>query len=229
MKLEVFALSDDPHAYLREVLDHGEVTFIDCMGDDRSIVNAARVSYNSNGTPEEDAKLIKYLLKNRHTSPFEHVVFTFKVKAPLFVLRQWQRHRTWSFNEVSARYTKLPNDFYTPEEGHVGSQHSSNKQMRALGEARDTELYYRTCSAAFDVYDTLLKEGWPRELARGVLPVSTYSEMYATVDLHNLLHFLELRLHDHTQYEIRVYAEQILELLKDFVPITLKAWNELRV
>lgn len=216
------------------VLDHGFVRLVDHMGSDLSIVRSARVSYDADwrtGDEEgKDAKLIRYLMKNRHTSPFESVVFTFEVKAPIFVLRQWHRHRTQSYNEISARYTELPEEFYVPDAEQITHQHASNKQMRDDVPHPDAGLMraYMTKSGndAFALYKTLLDRGCPRELARTVLPVSTYSRMFTTVNLHNLLHFLRLRLHEHAQYEIREYASAIFLLIKDIVPVTVAAFGE---
>lgn len=225
------------------VLDHGYVRLVSHMGDDLSAVRAARASHDAVWRTGEDSgkdeKLINYLIKNRHTTPFEHVIFTFEVKAPIFVLRQWHRHRTWSFNEVSARYSELPEEFYVPDSGKIGTQDGSNHQSRNIDHIdtkKDTyerEIYLRNvmiCSnkAAFCAYHNLLSKGVPRELARSVLPVATYSKMFATVDLHNLFHFLELRAHEHAQYEIRVYAESILHLIRPIVPVSVKAWKTYR-
>lgn len=219
---------------MKQVLNHGYVTLVDYMGNDLSIVRAARTSYDADWrTGEEagkDAKLINYLLRNRHTSPFEAVTFTFEVKAPLFVLRQWHRHRTWGYNEVSARYSELPEEFYIPELEQITTQSASNKQMRTDEQnpaALLIQSYMRTsCMDAFALYKALLEQGTPRELARTVLPLSTYSRMHATVNLHNLFHFLRLRLHEHAQYEIRVYAEAMLELVEPIVPVAVAAFRE---
>ena len=215
-------------------LDHGLVRLVDSMGSDLSIVRAARVSYDAEwraGDDEgKDAKLINYLMKNKHTSPFESVSFTFEVKAPIFVFRQWHRHRTWSFNEVSARYTELPEEFYVPALEQITTQSTSNKQMRTDGvnpeAAKARRLIHDQCGASFEVYKELLTLGVPRELARSVLPVGTYSHMFASVDLHNLFHFLKLRLHSHSQYEIRVYAEAMLALIEPIVPVAVAAFRE---
>lgn len=217
-----------------KVLDHGLVRLVDHMGSDLSIVRAARVSYDAAWRAGEDegkdAKLLNYLIKNKHTSPFESVTFTFEVKAPIFVLRQWHRHRTWSFNEISARYAELPEEYYVPELEQITMQSTSNKQMRTdevhafAPEIRT--LIAQTNHDAFQVYKNLIQEGCPRELARSVLPVGTYSHMFATVDLHNLMHFLKLRLHSHSQYEIRVYAQAMLELIEPIVPHSIAAFKE---
>jgi len=215
-----------------KVLDHGLVRLVDHMGSDLSVVRAARVSYDADWRDtdgDKDAKLIQYLLANRHTSPFEAVCFTFEVKAPIFVLRQWHRHRTWSYNEISARYAELPEEFYVPELSQITTQHTSNKQMRTDAvnpSAKFMQMYMqKTAMDAFSLYHKMLEHGCPRELARSVLPVSTYSRMFATVDLHNLLHFLRLRLHRHAQYEIRVYAQALLDLVTPVVPNVIKAFR----
>lgn len=216
---------------MKKVLNHGLIRIVDHMGSDLSIVRSARVSYDAEwraGDDEgKDAKLIDYLIKNHHTSPLECVQFTFEVKAPIFVFRQWHRHRTWSFNEVSARYSVLPEEFYIPEVSQITTQSKSNKQMRTDMEHPQSEaiqsLISTQCAFAFQSYHRLIELGCPRELARGVLPVNTYSHMFATVDLHNLAHFLKLRLHEHSQYEIRVYAQAMLELIEPIVPVTVAA------
>lgn len=227
-----------------KVLDHGLVRLVDYMGSDLSIVRNARVSYDAEWRAGEDegkdTKLINYLVKNQHTTPLECVQFTFEVKAPIFVFRQWHRHRTWSFNEISARYAALPEEFYVPKPEHIGVQSKDNKQMRVLLDvAEDLQdkvpaqhetdascLIRISCENSFAAYKALIAAGVPRELARGVLPVNTYSHMFATVDLHNLAHFLKLRLHSHAQYEIRVYAEAMLKLIKPIVPVAVAAFKE---
>lgn len=221
-----------------DVLDHGFVRLVDSMGSDLSIVRAARVSYDSAWRAGEnqagDEKLINYLWKNRHTSPFEAVTFTFEVKAPIFVFRQWHRHRTWSYNELSARYRELPEVFYVPKPEQIGVQSKDNKQGRdTFGtvdildqRAAETELLRKTCSEAFDTYRKLLAAGWPRELARSVLPVNTYSHMFGTVNLLNLLRFSMLRGHSHAQYEIRVYDEAMAKLIEPIVPVAVSAFRK---
>ena len=214
-----------------KVLNHGLVRLIDSMGSDLSIVRSARVSYDAEwraGADEgKDAKLIDYLVKNHHTSPLECVQFTFEVKAPIFVFRQWHRHRTWSFNEVSARYSELPEEFYIPEMSQITGQSTSNKQMRTDEVHPEADYFQQLiddqCAECFKSYQELLKKGCPRELARGVLPMNTYSHMFCTVDLHNLVHFIRLRLHSHSQYEIRVYAQAMLELIEPIVPVAVAA------
>lgn len=216
------------------VLDQGYVRLVDSMGSDVSVVRAARVSYDGDGDwrSAADEKLIRYLLRNRHTSPFEHVVFTFEVEAPIFVFRQWHRHRTWSFNEISARYAELDMGAFAPIEETITTQSSSNKQMRTDEPNPNADLIRQLINdhnhESVALYRTLLARDCPRELARVVLPVSTYSRMYATIDLHNLLHFLGLRLHAHAQHEIRVYARAMLQLIRPIVPVTIAAWEELQ-
>lgn len=217
-----------------DVLDHGLVRLVDSMGSDLSIVRNARVSYDaawrSGDDTGSDRRLLNYLLKNKHNTPFESVVFTFEVKAPIFVFRQWHRHRTQSYNELSARYKELPEEFYIPEATQITTQSSDNKQMRTdeahpLAEAFRTNMRLQN-TMAFSLYKSMLEDGCPRELARSVLPVGTYSHMFATVNLHNLFHFLRERLHPHAQYEIRVYAEAILELIEPIVPESVKIFKE---
>ena len=217
-----------------KVLDHGVVRLVEHMGSDLSIVRNARVSYAAEWRAGEDegsdSRLINYLMKNHHTTPFEAVTFTFEVKAPIFVLRQWHRHRTWSYNELSARYRELPEEFYVPAMEQITTQSLDNKQMRTNQEHPEARLiagYIENHSImAFGHYKGLLKLGAPRELARSVLPVGAYSHMFCTVDLHNLFHFLRLRLHSHAQYEIRVYAQALLELIEPIVPVAVKAFKK---
>jgi len=218
-----------------DVLDHGFVRLVDHMGSDLSVARAARVSYDAAWRAGEDqgsdAKLINYLWKNRHTTPFEAATFTFEIKAPIFVFRQWHRHRTWSFNELSARYRELPEEFYVPKPEQIGKPSKDNKQGRDLEEvspvwaASQIANIQEACALSFEAYRNLLAMEVPRELARSVLPLSTYSHMFATVDLLNLLKFLTLRCDSHAQYEIRVYAETMRELIRPIVPVCVGAWE----
>lgn len=215
------------------VLKDGFVRLVDHMGSDLSIVRAARVSYDADWRSGDDAgkdeKLINYLYKNKHTSPFESVVFTFEVKAPMFVLRQWHRHRTWSFNEISARYCELDEGYYVPDVEQITTQSSSNKQMRSKDQHPLAMEIRReianTNENAYSSYKALIESGCPRELARSVLPVGAFSRMFATVDLHNLLHFLRLRSHEHAQWEIQEYARALEQLIEPIVPHTIKAYR----
>lgn len=222
-----------------DVLDNGYVRLTDHMGSDLSVVRAARVSYDAawraGDDEKSDRRLIDYLWRNHHTTPFEAVTFTFEVKAPIFVLRQWHRHRTWSYNELSARYKELSEDFYLPKVEQIGNQSTDNKQTRVIGELTEEERYFRaeqisgvenTMMKCFSQYRALLSAGWPRELARSVLPVATYSHMFATVNLLNLFRFLTLRTHEHAQYEIRQYAYGMLELIRSVVPVCVGAWEK---
>lgn len=215
-----------------DVLDHGFVRLVNYMGDDLSIVRSARVSYDADWRSGEDdgsdAKLIRYLMRNRHTSPFEAVVFTLEIKCPIFIARQWHRHRTWSYNEVSARYTELDEGFYVPAPEVIGRQAKHNKQMRELGSSNEeaSKVILTACEFAFLQYRGLLDSGVPRELARSVLPVAAYTRFFGTVDLHNLFHFLRLRLHAHAQWEIRRYAEAIMALIEPVVPVAVDAFKE---
>lgn len=212
-------------------LNYGSIELVNWMGKDIDIERSARVSYGGHAeirTIDQTEKLINYLMKNGHTSPFESVVLTFHIKAPIFVFRQWHRHRTWSYNEISARYKELSDEYYVPEVEKITTQSTDNKQMRSEKQNQDAlliqHLIKAQCAGSFKLYKELLARECPRELARGILPVNTYSEMYATVDLHNLFHFLKLRLHEHAQYEIRVYAEAILTLITPQFPISTKAF-----
>ncbi len=221
------------------VLDHGFVRLVDHMGSDVSIVRAARVSYDAAWRAGEDqgsdARLIRYLWKHEHSTPFEAVEFQFEVFAPIFVLRQWHRHRTWSFNELSGRYRELPEVFYEPDPKLIGEQSKSSKQARDIkavdfdtlaARGEQVAALSKACSDAFATYHQLLAAGWPRELARSVLPVATYSHMFAKVNLRNLLHFLRLRIDPHAQYEIRVYANAMLSLIRPIVPVAVGAWED---
>lgn len=228
------------------VLDHGFARLVSHMqpSEDRSgwsadleVVRNARCSYDADWRTGDDdgkdAKLLNRMARDRHSSPFEAVVFTFEIKAPIFVLRQWHRHRTWSYNEVSARYAELPEEFYVPAVEQITTQHTSNKQMRT-DEPHPAAAVVRLsinkhCMQAFAIYREMLADGVPRELARGVLPLNTYSRMFATVDLHNLFHFMTLRLHEHAQYEIRVYAEALLQLIEPICPVAVAAFKEHRL
>lgn len=218
-------MSDDPARI--NLLDHGYIRLIDVMGSDLSVARSARVSHNADWRPgkgsSSDEKLINYLWSNGHTTPFEAVTLTIEVQAPILVFRQWHRHRTQSYNEMSARYTELPELFYLPDPKLIGKQSTTNKQGRTFdlteGETRarvsEVAEVGRVNRRAFALYRDLIAAGWPKELARSHLPVSTYSRMFATMNLLNAFRFLTLRADPHAQYEIRVYAEALLQLLHD--------------
>lgn len=211
------------------VLDHGFIRLIDYMGDDAAIVQAARVSYGAGTkTVREDAKLIHYLWQHRHTSPFEMCEIKLHCKMPIFVARQWVRHRTASINEYSARYSVLDAEFYVPEQ--FKAQDTKNRQGSAEAfvgiknsDMQDDLRYH--CLASYKKYEALLDQGVSRELARMVLPVNFYTQWYWKIDLHNLLHFLTLRCDEHAQWEIRQYANVIADIVADWVPVTHAAWK----
>ncbi len=226
------------------VLDHGFIRVVDYMGDDAAVVQAARVSYGR-GTRRvrQDQRLINYLLRNRHTTPFEMCEIKYHVKLPIFVARQWIRHRTANVNEYSARYSILDNEFYVPAAEYLASQSGSNRQGRGTplegDEARHVlDLLRSDAQQAYEHYVDLLNEtdsaeiidpekrGLARELARMNLNLNFYTQWYWKIDLHNLMHFLELRADSHAQYEIRVYAEAMLSTLKRWLPITYEAFLE---
>ena len=215
------------------VLDHGLVRLIDHMGSDLSIARNARVSYDAEWRAGEDegsdARLINYLYSNGHNTTFESITVTLEVKAPIFVFRQWHRHRTQSYNELSARYKELPEEFYVPELDQITTQSTDNKQMRTDEQNENAGYIQRRigdCNgASFSVYHDLIAQGCPREIARSVLPVGTYSHMFATANLHNWFRFLGERLHPHAQYEIRVYAEAVLELIEPIAPTAVAAFR----
>ncbi len=230
-----------------QVLDHGFVRVIDYMGDDSAIVQAARVSYGK-GTRQvtSDRGLIRYLLRHRHTTPFEMCEIKFHVKLPVFVARQWIRHRTANVNEYSARYSILDREFYVPAPDQLAAQSVANRQGRGevlQGDeaARVLAMLRDDAAQCYDHYEEMLNEdsdgnprdperpGLARELARMNLPVNIYTQWYWKVDLHNLLHFLSLRADPHAQYEIRVYAEAMLDMVRRWLPIACEAFEDYAV
>jgi thymidylate synthase (FAD) len=230
-----------------QVLDHGFVRVIDYMGDDSAIVQAARVSYGK-GTRQvtSDRGLIRYLLRHRHTTPFEMCEIKFHVKLPVFVARQWIRHRTANVNEYSARYSILDREFYIPQPDQLAAQSVANRQGRGevlQGDeaARVLALLRDDAAQCYDHYEEMLNEdadgnprdperpGLARELARMNLPLNIYTQWYWKVDLHNLLHFLSLRADPHAQYEIRVYAEAMLDMVRRWLPIACEAFEDYAV
>lgn len=201
---------------------------VDHMGSDEAIVQAARVSY-AKGTKSvsDDRGLIRYLMRHKHTTPFEMVDFKFHIKCPIFVARQWLRHRTASVNEMSARYSVVPDEYFVPDE--LRTQSTANKQGSdepLEGSANLLLKQKASCDLAFHTYDELLKKGCSRELARTHLPQSTFTEFYWKINLHNLLHFLKLRMDDHAQKEIQDLALQVYELIKPIVPVTCEAFED---
>lgn len=215
-----------------KVLDHGFIRVVDYMGSDSSIVQAARVSYGK-GTKQisQDEALIKYLMRHHHTTPFEMCEIKFHVKLPIFVARQWIRHRTANVNEYSARYSILDNEFYTPKPEQVAKQSDNNKQ--GSGEAFDPDTskeiidsLINDSNLVYSHYEKFIEQGLAREIARTNLMLNYYTQFYWKIDLHNLLHFLKLRADKHAQYEIRVYAEVMLDIIKKWVPLAYNAFVE---
>ena len=241
-----------------DVLDDGFVRLVDYYGDDRRIVDAARVSIAGEGVKAvtKDEFLIRYLMRHRHTTPFEMVDFTFHVKVPIFIGRQWMRHRTFSYNEMSGRYSELPEEYYIPDPKHINFQAPKNKQGRADEPVSVPlasffiKLLQDSCINVFKDYHTFLgkdvdgtscvltqelKEeldengGFAREISRMGLPLCTYTEYYAKANLWNWFHFLGLRLDGHAQYEIRVYAEAVAKFIKEACPIAWSAFEDYRL
>jgi len=229
------------------LLDHGLIRVVDYMGDDSSIVQAARVSYGK-GTKKvsTDEGLIRYLMRHRHSTPFEMCEIKYHIKLPIFIARQWIRHRTANVNEYSARYSILDKEFYIPTKEQLATQSSSNRQGRGnvLGGSQANEvlkILKDDATRTYSNYEIMLnerfdgtvidekKDGLARELARMNLTLNTYTQWYWKTDLLNLLNFLFLRSDDHAQYEIRVYADKMLETVKKWVPITYEAFMDYRV
>lgn len=221
------------------VLDHGFVRFVDVFGDDARIVQAARVSYSGGTkTMREDAGLIDYLIRKRHTSPIEQVEFTFHCKMPIFVARQWVRHRTASLNEVSGRYSVLSDEVYIPDHSRMQPQSKSNKQGSEAGELdflKSADLedkddismeMERVMDESRKAYEDFVEIDLSRELSRIVLPVAQYTEWYWKMDLHNLFHFLKLRMDSHAQWEIRQYANVIAKIVQKVCPHSWVAFEK---
>lgn len=226
-----------------KVLDKGFVRYIDHMGSDERIVEAARISYKSPSKGvEQDKKLLKYLYKNKHTSPFEMCKLTLNIKMPIFIMRQYVRHRMQNLNEVSARYTQLSDDFYIPEKWR--KQDNKNKQsslvddsweprIDALGEAgighKDcSDVFEDQCKEIYQVYQSMIDSGIAREMARMILPVNIYTEIYSCWDLKNLLHFISLRDDSHAQAEIQEYGKAIKSICEELFPVTMEAYEEFK-
>ena len=215
-------LNIPPANHVKVLGGQGWVGLIDHLGTETTIVNAARVSFGKLKTEmdERDKGLLTYLIDNRHTSPLEHMVFTFSVHCPLFIRGQWHRHRTWSYNEISRRYTEIDMEFYTPVK--LRKQAESNRQASFLDENFDDEALREEIRQqnlkSLELYNHLLDKGVCREQARGVLPQNMMVTFWGTVDLSNLLHFLELRDSEHAQSEIKEYAVAIKQLIKPLIP-----------
>lgn len=219
-----------------QVLDHGFVRLIDYMGNDAAVVQAARVSYGEGTkTMSSDTGLINYLMRHRHTTPFEMCEIKLHLKMPLFVARQWLRHRTANVNEISARYSIIKHEFFIPAPEAVCQQSTNNKQ--GSGDSLDTRsadevrsMITSSCEGAFAIYDALLTEhDVARELSRAVLPQGTYTEFYWKIDLHNILHFLSLRNAPKAQKEIQAFAQAVADIIRQWMPITYHAFENYRV
>ncbi|MBI3595020.1 MAG: FAD-dependent thymidylate synthase [Nitrospirae bacterium] len=214
------------------VLNKGFVRLVDYLGGDERIVQSARVSYGGGTkTVREDKGLINYLMKNLHTSPFEQVILTFHAKMPIFVARQWIRHRTARLNEISGRYSVMKDEFYLPEKEDIRFQSTTNKQGRGAEvppdlQGRVIELLIKDQVAVYANYEEMIEDEIARELARINLPLSLYTEWYWQIDLHNLFHFLRLRIDHHAQKEIRVYGEVMAGMAKAVAPMAYEAFEE---
>lgn len=214
------------------LLDYGYVKLVEVMSSDEGILQAARVSYVSNKdaqhTPAQNRALIRYLLRNAHTSPFEMAEVKFEIKCPIFVARQWVRHRTANVNEISGRYSVLPSEMYKPDVYNFRKQSQSNKQGSSDELAPEwlldelSDVY----NEASELYTSMVEEGVAKEQARIVLPLSTYTQFVWKIDVHNFMHFLRLRMDPHAQQEIRIYAEAMYQLAKPYFPLTMEAFDE---
>ncbi|MCF7885869.1 MAG: FAD-dependent thymidylate synthase [Candidatus Marinimicrobia bacterium] len=216
-----------------KVLNKGFVRLVDYLGGDSRIVQAARVSYGK-GTKSkrQDEGLINYLMRNEHTSPFEQVIMTFHCKMPIFVARQWVRHRTARLNEISGRYSVMENEFYVPDQEQIRYQSKDNKQGRNESDEVPQELQQKVLDIiksgqrqAYDQYNKMLDENIARELARINLPLSLYTQWYWQIDLHNLFHFLKLRMDPHAQWEIRQYAKVMASMAEKVAPFAFEAFE----
>lgn len=218
-----------------EVLDHGFVELVDVMGDDYDIVRAASVSYSRDLVEKSDVEvrnLIRYLMRNYHTTPFEMVEFKFHAKMPIHVARQWVRHRTASINEVSARYSELPEEYYVPKDSRIAEQSTINKQGSGMPMDHAqvwADGFNEEAHESFLNYKARIDAGMAKELARNNLPLSTYTRWYWKIDLHNLFNFLRLRMDSHAQEEIRVYANAMAEFVKWRCPLAWEAFEEYRL
>lgn len=212
------------------VLDKGFVRLVDFMGGDERVVGSARVSFGAVSKGEDrDRKLIKYLLEHAHHTPFEHCYFQFHICCPIYIARQWMRHRWGSYNEVSARYTEVKDEFYIPEQ--FRGQDTNNKQGSVSSESLDNAalraIYESSIEASYAAYHKLIDAGVAREMARGVLPVCQYTQFYWSVNARSLLNFLQLRTDKHAQKEIRDYADVIAEIFKEKMPWSWEAFEDL--
>ncbi len=213
---------------IKEVLDKGFIELVDFMGSDLRAVEAARVSFQKGLSSENrDRKLIDYLMENGHESPFEHIVFTFRIKAPMFVARQWFRHRISSFNEISGRYSVIQDEFYFPDK--MRQQDHLNRQGSLFGfdpleESSSIDLIKKQTESSYQAYEALLGQGVAREMARMVLPLNIYTQWYWTINLRSLMNFINLRADSHAQYEIREYAKITAKIFEEKCPWTYESF-----
>lgn len=207
------------------------VELVRISGSDVDVVNAARVSFGKVVTSisPKDEKLIKYLLQHKHTSPFEHNQLSFRIKAPIYVVRQWMRHRMSSYNEISYRYVNSALEFYIPNDWRYQSQDNRQASNGAFKNDEILSEYKKSLAVSAQVYQDLLAAGVCREQARGVLPLCTYSEFIYTCNLHSFIHFLNLRLGEGAQYEIKVYAQAMLDLARPYFKVTLREWEQIQL
>ncbi|MCF7900169.1 FAD-dependent thymidylate synthase [Candidatus Babeliales bacterium] len=204
------------------------IELVRASGTDLDIANAARVSYGrlSHEVSERDEKLINFLMEHNHSSPFEHNQLSFRIKCPLFIARQWMRHRMHSYNEISYRYVKVKTEFYIPKEWRLQDKENGQSSFGGFKDEDMTKAYKASIDAAYEQYNKMLEAGVCREQARAILPVATYTEFIFTTNLRSLLHFMELRLGHGAQQEIREYAKGLLQLSMPHFPISLKAWQK---
>lgn len=207
------------------------IALVRVSGSDLDVVNAARVSYGKVSTQiaERDTILIRFLMEHGHSSPFEHNQLSFRIKAPLFVIRQWMRHRMNSYNEISYRYVKAPTEFYIPNYWRFQDKNNRQVSTGAFASPELLEAYKNSLEVSFKTYETLLEQGVCREQARGVLPLCTYSEFIFTCNLHSLMHFLKLRLGKDAQKEIQAYAKGLLQLAEPHFPVSLSEWKKVHI
>jgi thymidylate synthase (FAD) len=214
-----------------KLLDHGFIRVLDYMGNQDTVAESARVSYQQGTKSKRDNKgLLRYLIRHHHHSPLEMCEIRFHIKLPMFVARQWIRHRTANVNEMSARYSVLPDEFYVPDKANISAQSKSNKQGRESNEHFDSkhiqDILSKANDLSYSIYDSLIDDGdLSREIARSVLPVAMYTEWIWKIDLRNLLHFIQLRADSHAQYEIRVYAEVMKDIVNMWCPDIMEAFD----
>lgn len=228
-KIEVYDEHNSNFSFKKSVLDHGYIQYIDSFGTDACIADAARVSYAQNTKKTDNEGLIRYLMRHKHTSPFEMVEVKFQIRMPIFVARQWIRHRTANVNEVSGRYSKLDKLYYNPQlfkKQSTTNHQGSGEYLSKSAQEHLVKKYARLCDDAMDFYEDLLSRGVSKEQARYVLPLSTYTTIIWKIDLHNLFNFIRLRLPANAQYEIRVYAKALYDFCCMRFPISTKAFYD---